>query len=257
MWIIERMRWAPLAIALLSGTALAQQPGPIWTGSQFDNNTIIMNSAPTGQAPGITVGGQTSDTNVDLNIRPKGAGHVNVTGLSSSSLAGADLSTNPVAPLGGTTTDTLASAVAHISSPYNFLNSDGHKGPYADTQRQICAVTTTTGSNQLIAGSPCSFAAGDVGKLLVVNNAGSSPTTPLATTIAGFTSSTTITMGAAAGQTLAAVSEPVTWGHDDAAALQGCITAAAQATGLGRCVIPSTQTAGVNFWGTTQTLELY
>ena len=138
--------------------------------------------------------------------------------------------------------------VAQVYTPAQF-------GGIGDTTRATCTVTTTATSTDLSVSGCTPFAAADVGKILVVNNAGASATTPLVTTIAAYISSSHVTMGNAAGQTLAAVSEPVTFGHDDAAAINACL-AASVAAGAAQsyCYLPP---ASGGFWGAASTIELY
>ncbi|HVB15478.1 MAG TPA: hypothetical protein VNF04_02990 [Stellaceae bacterium] len=138
--------------------------------------------------------------------------------------------------------------VAKVYTPYQF-------GGVGDTQRATCTVTMTAASTDLSVSGCAPFAAGDVGKILVVNNAGASATTPLVTTIAAYISSSHVTMGNAAGQTLAGVSEPVTFGHDDSAAINACLSASVAAGATqSYCYLPP---AAGGYWGAASAIELF
>ncbi|MBV8564591.1 MAG: hypothetical protein JO273_03945 [Methylobacteriaceae bacterium] len=69
------------------------------------------------------------------------------------------------------------------------------------------------------------FAATDVGKAILVPGAGAAGAS-LATTIAGFTSATQVSLGANASTTLTSAQSLITYGTDDSAALNAAITAA-------------------------------
>jgi hypothetical protein len=119
---------------------------------------------------------------------------------------------------------------------------------YGDTKRLTCNVTTTATQTGATIAAPCSFSAADVGKIIVVNNAGASAITPLVSTIAAVAGANSITLGNAAGQSLVTAAQPVTWGHDDSAAIQACFSSAPG------CTVPQ---APGGYWGSAATLELY
>lgn len=97
----------------------------------------------------------------------------------------------------------------------------------------------TSGSN--VFSSPSApFKASDVGKAIQIKGALSSGATTLVTTITGFTSSTTVTLGASATATLSGNALAL-WATDDTAAIQATINAAftyGQGKGLGVISIP-------------------
>lgn len=76
-----------------------------------------------------------------------------------------------------------------------------------------------------------SFVAGDVGKTIIIESAGASGKVPLQTTISSVTDGTHVVVADAAGTTASAVTW--TYGTDDTAAIQACLTAAAVAGALG------------------------
>lgn len=113
--------------------------------------------------------------------------------------------------------------------------SPGDFGAKADAQMGS-AVLTVSGTG-LTSGTSL-FAAGDVGKGIVVVGAGTGGA-PFTTTIAGFTSGTQITLASAAPTALSAATEWLVWGTDDSTAVNSCLSAAA--TTYGQCDLKNTK----------------
>lgn len=112
---------------------------------------------------------------------------------------------------------------ARIYTPFQY----DAKGDFV---RASCTVTTS-GTSLTISGCSSIDFTGRAGQYLVVNNAGASSTTPLATTIASVTSATQVVMADAAGQTLSGASEYISVSSDDAtAAASGNLQYAAMQT---------------------------
>lgn len=139
-------------LCLLAVPAVAQPV--IWQGTQFDNNQLIEKSAKSGTGPTITVGGQGSDTNIDLNIVPKGTGKVNIT---NPSFVGGDLSASTVTPTNASVARTLAQHFADCDTSgahcATFNVKDYGMEPGASSSANltallatISAVCTTTGN---------------------------------------------------------------------------------------------------------------
>lgn len=155
-----------------------------------------------------------------------------------------DASLLSVLGIGATTSESLATALSSVVTPWQF-------GAYGDTQRKTCAVTVANGSNALnITGAGCAFASADVGKYIVVQMAGPNLATgapsPLATTISSFVDANDVTLAAPAAQTISAASEVVVWGHDDAPAINAAIYAAAHNTAHAGVFIPPSPSG---YWG--------
>lgn len=109
-----------------------------------------------------------------------------------------------------------------------------------------------TASSATFTSATASFTADDVGKLIVVIGAATDGY-PLATTIAGYTNATTITLTAAAGTTVA--SAAYHYGTDDTEAIQSVIDAGgdiwlAKGKKFGITDELSISTAGQRMWGT-------
>ncbi|WP_181168646.1 MULTISPECIES: carbohydrate-binding protein [unclassified Mesorhizobium] len=84
--------------------------------------------------------------------------------------------------------------------------------------------TSITSGTAALTVAGAAFATSDVGKLIIVPGAGAAGI-PLVTTISARTSATQVTLGANAGTTLSAVSKTVTYGTDDATAINKAILA--------------------------------
>jgi hypothetical protein len=97
-------------------------------------------------------------------------------------------------------------------------------GAKGDTRTPLTAVTMTIGSPVLTVGDAM-FSSADVGKSIGVPGAGSAGST-LAGTITGFTSTTQVTLSAAASSALAGVDKTITFGADDTVPCQATIDAA-------------------------------
>lgn len=101
------------------------------------------------------------------------------------------------------------------------------------------AMTTGGSSTTLTCATTTPFTAADVGKAIIVNGAGASATTALPTTIAGFTSSSIVTL--TAGCSTSVTGATVIWGTDDTTAIQNAINTAAtwmESYGYARVYIP-------------------
>lgn len=125
-----------------------------------------------------------------------------------------------------------------------------------DAIRRFCAVTSTAGNPNVTIASPCSFTSADVGKYIVIQQEdATTPTSSLATTILSA-SGNSVTLATNAGQTRAAVTVGVSWGTDNAAAIQNAINQAAEqisATGQqGHVYVPTTVTSGTGTGNTTR-----
>lgn len=101
-------------------------------------------------------------------------------------------------------------------------------GALPDAVRLQCAVTTLASNAAATIAAPCAFAPADVGKPIVVWNAGATAAAPLATTIQAVADATHITLAAPAGQTLAASPQYVSWGTDNSAAIAAAYVQAAK-----------------------------
>ena len=93
-----------------------------------------------------------------------------------------------------------------------------------DTRRIQKSASITAGQTSLVCPIG-TFVSSDVGKSITVPGAGASGG-PLSTTVAAFTSSTTITLADAAGTTLTVASSALAIGSDDTAAIQAACDAA-------------------------------
>jgi hypothetical protein len=146
-------------------------------------------------------------------------------------LAGFHLLNNPDAGGGGGGGGTSAIAILNLKT------DSGAKGD----GKQVIDGAMTSGSHTVTSASN-PWAAGDVGKIIVVGGAGASGA-DLVTTIATFTSAGSVVLsGAAAGATVS--SAIITFGSDDTAALQAAITTMSTAA-AGRIVAP----AGIYIFG--------
>lgn len=106
-------------------------------------------------------------------------------------------------------------------------------GAKGDTVRLLCSVTTVATNTTItisVGDSGCTFTSADAGKNVVVMNAGSSATSPLATKISSVTDSTHIVVASAPGQTLTGSSQYVTWGTDNQSAINNAYIQAAMQT---------------------------
>lgn len=159
-------------------------------------------------------------------------------------------------PSGGTVASTVPALAGRVLTPYDF-------GAVGDTQRKSCTVTTASASPTVTITS-CAFTAADIGKLIVIFDAGSTATTPLASTINNV-SGTTLTLADNAGQAITTTAKYVTWGHDDSAAINAAIAATAMsavnqdgtgwvAGNVATCVWLPPAPGG--FWGVASQIEL-
>lgn len=105
-----------------------------------------------------------------------------------------------------------APAVPQIT--YNIV-TDGGATCNGDAQAVTRTLSITNGTNILTA-TASTWASGDVGKSIVIPNAGPGGNTQLITTITQFDSATQIRLGSNAQATLSSVSTLFGWGTDDA-----------------------------------------
>lgn len=101
-----------------------------------------------------------------------------------------------------------------------------------------CSITASTATLTCIGSH---FAPGDVGKSIIVYEAGANSNgflVPLSTTIAGYTSGTSVTLTASATNTAAPASH-VAWGTDETTALQAEVDAFVAASGGGEIDYPA------------------
>ena len=145
-----------------------------------------------------------------------GVGSINALHGALTLAAGAGIN---VASSGGNTLTVTNTATAGV-------NVDPTAAPYNAVCNEIAITGNTTigsGSSSLtVVGA--SFVVGDIGKAIAVPSAGVAGA-PLYTTIAGWTSSTQVTLAGTAGTALSAVSTTVSYGTDSTTALQAAITA--------------------------------
>jgi hypothetical protein len=113
---------------------------------------------------------------------------------------------------------------------------------------QLVTDGSMTAASAVLTSASSRFAAGDVGKLILVKGAGPAGVTTLVTTISAYTSATQVTLTATASTTVSGAL--VMWASDDTAAFQSAINAAAtwaQAHGsAARVFVPP---AGGQFYG--------
>lgn len=148
---------------------------------------------------------------------------------------------------------TFADALLDSSS----IIDAGLYGLVSDATRVAVTALITSGTAALIA-TGASFTSADVGKIIAVPGAGAAGVV-LVTTIAGFTSSTQITLGSNASTTLSAVSATIAYGTDNAAALQSALDAVPATGGtlsippgdyaVGSAVTRTLNATGVLGWG--------
>ncbi len=86
----------------------------------------------------------------------------------------------------------------------------------------VAATCSINSGTAALTATGAAFTSADVGKLIVVPGAGAAGA-PLATTIAGYTNATHVTLTANAGTTLAAVATEIAYGTDDRAAIQAAL----------------------------------
>jgi len=167
--------------------------------------------APDSTLPALAVGG-------DVAVR----GNHTVTGTMT--VNGVTASGTPA--IGQVQAATSATAIGWVS-PVN-------AGPWVFDVRVFGAVgdgqaatdgAITTGQNVLTCATSKPFKPSDVGKAIQVKGALSSGATTLVTTITGYTSSSTVTLGANATNTVSG-SGLVLWATDDTVAIQAAINAA-------------------------------
>lgn len=191
------------------------------------------------------------------------------TSLPPSGTASGDLSgTYPspaVAKVNGTTVPATPTAgqvlVATSSTAAAWLGADlgawifnvqayGAKG-----DGQLVTDGAMTAASAVLTSASGRFAAGDVGKLVLVKGAGPAGVTTLVTTISAYTSATQVTLTATASTTVS--SALVMWASDDTAAFQSAINAAvtwAQAHGsAARVFVPPASGQFYGIGGTLQT----
>lgn len=150
------------------------------------------------------------------------------TSAASAASAAAAAVANPgafsVTATGSTASRTLADRAAELLNVKNF----GAKG---DIKQRTAALTISlsTPTTMVLAGAD--FTSADIGKTILIPGVGAAGV-QLVTTIAGVTSTTTITLGAAASTAKSAVSTAVVWGTDDSTSIQAAVTALRAATAL-------------------------
>jgi len=164
---------------------------------------------------GVTVSGTPSTGEVLTATGPAAADWQAVT---ASSIGPVAVTGTPV--LGQVVMATSPTAAQWATQPVDWLNVVTEFGAKADI-RDLTACAITSGTNTLTC-STGNFTAADVGKVAYVYGAGTAGA-PLITTVAGFTSSTTITLTANAATTVASGNAFV--GTDDTAAWQNALTA--------------------------------
>jgi hypothetical protein len=115
-------------------------------------------------------------------------------------------------------------AQATLQGTYPVFRVDG-PGGYGGVGDAVGPITgsITTGTN-ILTRSGGLWTSADIGKLVLVNGAGGSASTPLTTTISGFTNGTTVTLAANATSTAAA--QGVYYGTDNATAINSTWAAA-------------------------------
>lgn len=146
-----------------------------------------------------------------------------------------------------TATPSQATTLRIFGVKLNEIVSIADFGALPGTQA-TCTVTTNSSSTTLTV-SGCTFTSavchsgsgctGATDNLITIDGAGSTSTTTYAGTVTGYTSGTQVTLSAMPGQTLAAVSESVSWGPDNSAAIVSADNAAVAAGGFGRIYVPA------------------
>jgi hypothetical protein len=120
----------------------------------------------------------------------------------------------------------LPPAARHALAPWRF---DVTQAAYAAAGNgQVVtdgAMNSGASPTHLACTTSTPFAAGDVGKSIIVNGAGADSTSALVTTIASFTDSGHVVLSAACSTTVSGAA--VLWATDDTAAIQAAINAAA------------------------------
>lgn len=122
--------------------------------------------------------------------------------------------------VGTTSTFTRSHAAGRYDRPYVFNVMDyGAKG----NGKSVVDAAITLGSATLTCATSAPFVVGDVGKNLILLNAGVSGES-ISTTIATYISATQVTLSVTASTTVTGV--PVLWANDDTAAVQAAVNAA-------------------------------
>ena len=99
----------------------------------------------------------------------------------------------PFSAPGATSAVTAAARAGFMLTPYDFASANSGGVAYADAQRASCTVAATATQNvAAISGTGCSFSAADVGKYIVIYDAGAALTTaPIASAAVGTAGSYT------------------------------------------------------------------
>lgn len=132
-------------------------------------------------------------------------------------ISGVNISGSNVTATSSTTARTEADRAADVVNVLDYgVKGDAVQGTFAVTSASTSFVLTVTGA---------SFTSADVGKKLFVGGVGAAGA-ELATSITAVTDATHITMADAAGSTVTASNQTVTYGTDDAANINAALTAA-------------------------------